>query len=106
MPLSDDSTMTGSLPEKPHERKKYTGYASSRHPSRKTATEVRPDSPTLEMKVGARHDLQDRLVDFITREQHVSRVAPFCKYLEAELERLHNACLEPAYDEITTVLNQ
>ncbi|KAK5894202.1 hypothetical protein CesoFtcFv8_010916 [Champsocephalus esox] len=48
----------------------------------------------------------DRLVQFITREQPVNRATPFCKYLETELDRLHDACLEPAYEDITTVLNQ
>ena len=105
MPLSDDSTTTGSLHENPHKHSKYTGYELSRHPSWTKATEVRPDSPALEMRVEASHDLQDRLVDFITREQQVSRVAPFCRYLEAKLER-HDAYLESAYDEITTFLNK
>ncbi|XP_034056439.1 uncharacterized protein LOC117535896 [Gymnodraco acuticeps] len=50
-------------------------------------------------------DLQDRLVQFITREQPVNRATPFCKYLETELDRLHDACLKPAYEDITTVLN-
>ncbi|KAK1880916.1 Origin recognition complex subunit 3 [Dissostichus eleginoides] len=54
---------------------------------------------------GASRDLQDRLVQFITREQPVNRATPFCKYLETELDRLHDACLEPAYEGITTVLN-
>ncbi|XP_071062197.1 uncharacterized protein [Pseudochaenichthys georgianus] len=48
-------------------------------------------------------DLQDRLVQFITREQPVNRATPFCK--ETELDRLHDACLEPAYEDIATVLN-
>lgn len=100
--LSDDSTMTGSLADKPREHtKKYTGYPTPRLPSRTRKTnEDRPESPTMEMGVtGKSHDLQDRLVEFITREQQVSRATPFCKYLEAELDRLHDACMEPAYDE-------
>jgi len=36
-------------------------------PAEKKAEEVRPDPPTLEMRVRAWHDIQDRLVDFITR---------------------------------------
>lgn len=106
---SDDSTMAGSLADEPREpTKKYTGYPTPRPPSRtRTAAEDRPESPTMEMTVtGASRDLQDRLVQFITREQQVNRATPFCKYLETELDRLHDACLEPAYEEITTVLNQ
>ncbi|KAF3853839.1 hypothetical protein F7725_014527 [Dissostichus mawsoni] len=93
---SDDSTMAGSLADEPREPTKKTG----------TAAEDRPGSPTMEMRViGASRDLQDRLVQFITREQQVNRATNFCKYLETELDRLHDACLEPAYEEITTVLN-
>ncbi|KAK1881762.1 DNA mismatch repair protein MSH3 [Dissostichus eleginoides] len=92
---SDDSTMAGSLADEPREPTKKTG----------TAAEDRPGSPTMEMRVtGASRDLQDRLVQFITREQQVNRATNFCKYLETELDRLHDACLEPAYEEITTVL--
>ncbi|KAF3842484.1 hypothetical protein F7725_024435 [Dissostichus mawsoni] len=106
---SDDSNMAGSLADDPREpTKKYTGYPTPRPPSRTgTAAEDQPESPTMEMRVtGASScDLQDRLVQFITREQQVNRATPFCKYLETELDRLHDACLEPAYEEITTVLN-
>ncbi|PIK50929.1 hypothetical protein BSL78_12184 [Apostichopus japonicus] len=60
----------------------------------------------MEMRVsGASRDLQDRLVQFITREQQVNTATPFCKYLETILDRLHDVCLEPAYEDITTVLN-
>ncbi|XP_071058452.1 uncharacterized protein [Pseudochaenichthys georgianus] len=71
---------------------KYTGYPTPRPPSRTgTAAEDQPESP-MEMR-------------FITREQPVNRATPFCKYLETELDRLHDACLEPVYEDITTVLN-
>ena len=106
---SDDSTMAGSLAVKPREpTKKYTGYPTPRPPSRTgTAAEDQPESPTMEMRVtGESCDLQDRLVQFITREQQVNRATPFCKYLETELDRLHDPCLEPAYEDITTVVNQ
>jgi hypothetical protein len=109
IPLSDESTMTDSLADKPREHTKmYTGYPTPRLPSRtRKANEDRPESPTMEMGVaGASHDLQDKLVEHITREHQVSRATPFFKYLEAEFDRLHDACLEPAYDEITTVLYQ
>ncbi|KAI9542577.1 hypothetical protein NQZ68_019261 [Dissostichus eleginoides] len=105
---SDDSSMAGSFADKPREpTKKYTGYPTPRPPSRTgTAAEDQPESP-MEMRVtgASSPDLQDRLVQFITREQPVNRSTPFCKYLETELDRLHDACLEPAYEEITTVLN-
>ena len=106
---SDDSTMASSLTDEPREpTKKYTGYPTARPPSKtRTAAEDRAESPTMQMRVtGASRDIQDRLVQFITRDQQVNRATPFCKYLETELDRLHNACLEPAYEEITTVLNQ
>ncbi|XP_033930657.1 uncharacterized protein [Pseudochaenichthys georgianus] len=86
---------------------KYTGYPTRRPPSRTgTAAEDQPESP-MEMRVtgASSRDLQDRLVQFLTREQPVNRATPFCKYLETELDRLHDACLEPAYEDITTVLN-
>ncbi|KAK1905104.1 Nodulin-22 [Dissostichus eleginoides] len=106
---SDDSNMAGSLADEPREpTKKYTGYPTPRPPSRTgKAAEDQPESPTMEMRVtgASSRDLQDRLVQFITREQQVNRATPFCKYLETELDRLHDACLEPAYEEITTVLN-
>ncbi|KAF3835794.1 hypothetical protein F7725_028352 [Dissostichus mawsoni] len=102
---SDDSTMAGSFADEPREpTKKYTGYPTPRPPSRTgTAAEDQPESP-MEMRVtgASSRDLQDRLVQFITREQPVNRSTPFCKYLETELDRLHDACLEPAYEEITT----
>ncbi|KAK1892360.1 Glutamate--tRNA ligase [Dissostichus eleginoides] len=104
--LAETGELAGS--DEPREpTKKYTGYPTPRPPSRTgTAAEDRPESPTMEMRVtGASRDLQDRLVQFITREQRVNRATPFCKYLETELDRLHDACLEPAYEEITTVLN-
>jgi hypothetical protein len=106
---SDNSIMTGSLAYQPRQpTKKYTGYHTPRLPSRtRTAAEDRPVSPTMDMRVAvASSDLQDRLVQFITREQQVNRATPFCKYLETEMDRLHDACHEPAYEEITTVLNQ
>ena len=106
---SDDSTLAGGLADESMEpTKKYTGYPTPRPPSRtRRAADDQPKSPSMEMRVtGASHDLQDRLVQFITREQQFSRSSPFCKYQETELDRLHDACLEPAYDEITTVLNQ
>ncbi|KAK1903017.1 Bifunctional pinoresinol-lariciresinol reductase 1, partial [Dissostichus eleginoides] len=105
---SDNSTVAGSLADEPREpTKKYTGYPTPRPPSRTgTAAEDRPESPTMEMRVtGASCDLEDRLVQLITREQQVNRATPFCKYLETELDRLHDVCLEPAYEDITTVLN-
>ncbi|KAL3062596.1 hypothetical protein OYC64_002410 [Pagothenia borchgrevinki] len=104
--LAETGELAGS--DEPREpTKRYTGYPTPRPPSRTgTAVEDRPESPTMEMRVtGASRDLQDRLVQFITREQQVNRATPFCKYLETELDRLHDACLEPAYEEITTVLN-
>ncbi|KAI9536946.1 hypothetical protein NQZ68_029074 [Dissostichus eleginoides] len=104
--LAETGELAGS--DEPREpTKKYTGYPTPRPPSRTgTAAEDRPESPTMEMRVtGASRDLQDRLVQFITREQRVNRATPFCKYLETELDRLHDACLEPSYEEITTVLN-
>ncbi|XP_033946341.1 claspin-like isoform X1 [Pseudochaenichthys georgianus] len=104
--LAETGELAGS--DEPREpTKKYTGYPTPRPPSRTgTAAEDRPESPTMEMRVtGASRDLQDRLVQFITREQQVNRTTPFCKYLETELDRLHDACLEPAYEEIITVLN-
>lgn len=97
---SDDSTMAGSLADESRETTKtYTGYPTPRPPSTtRTAAEDRPESPTMEMRVTrASSDLQDRLVQFITREQEVNSATPFCKYLETELDRLHDACLEPAY---------
>lgn len=106
---SDDSTMIGRLADQPREHtKKYTGYPTPRPSSRtRTAAEDRPVSPTMDMRVtGASSDLQDSLAQFITREQQVNRATPFCKYLETELDRLHDACQEPAYEEITTVLYQ
>ena len=69
LPGSDHSTMAGSLADKPREpTKKYTGYPTPRPPSRtRTAAEDLPTFPTMEMRVtGASHDLQDRLVQFIT----------------------------------------
>ena len=106
---SDGSTMAVSLADEPREpTKKYTGYPAPRPPSRtRRAAKDRSESPTMEMRATtASNDLQDRLVNFITREQEVNRATPFCRYLETELNRLHDACLEAAYDEITTVLNQ
>ncbi|KAI9535108.1 hypothetical protein NQZ68_007197 [Dissostichus eleginoides] len=105
---SDNSTVAGSLADEPREpTKKYTGYPTPRPPSRTgTAAEDRPESPTMEMRVtGASCDLEDRLVQLITREQQVNRATPFCKYLETELDRLHDVGLGPAYEDITTVLN-
>lgn len=105
---SDDSTMIDSFADQLREPTKiYTGYPTPRPSSRtRTATEDRPVYPTMDMRVtGASSDRQDILVQFITREQQVNRATPFCKYLETELDRLHDACQEPEY-EITTVLNQ
>ncbi|XP_062576605.1 uncharacterized protein LOC134238498 isoform X2 [Saccostrea cucullata] len=100
--------MAVSLADEPREpTKKYIGYPTPRPPSRaRRAAKDRSESPTMEMSATtASNDLQDRLVNFITREQEVIRATPFCRYLETGLDRLHDACLEAAYDEITTVLN-
>jgi len=108
---SDDSMMPGSLAEatEPMEpTRMYTGLPTPRIPSKtRKRAEERPESPTMDVRLtGASLDLQDKLVQFITREQKDNRATPFCKYLETELDRLHDACLEPAIEEITTVLNQ
>ena len=91
---SDDSTMAGSLADEPREpTKKYTGYPTPRPPSRtRKAADARTESSTMDMRVTRPSlDLQERLVQFITQEQQVNRTAPFCKYLETELDRLHEA---------------
>ncbi|XP_034093372.1 uncharacterized protein LOC117560565 [Gymnodraco acuticeps] len=108
--LAETGELTGSddsFADKSREpNKKYTGYPTPRPPSRTgTAAEDQPESPEMRVTGASSCDLQDRLVQFITREQPVNRATPFCKYLETELDRLHDACLEPAYEDITTVLN-
>ncbi|CAG2239082.1 unnamed protein product [Mytilus edulis] len=91
--------------EKPS--KNYSVYPTPRQPSRsRNSKEDRPETPIVGISAhGPSHELQDKLVEFITKDQPINRSTPFCKYLETELDRLHDACLDPAYEEITTVLN-
>ena len=106
---SDDSTTTGVLElESKLPSKKYSGYHTPRQPSRsRNSKENRPETPIVGISAhGLSHELQGKLVEFITIYQPINRSTPFCKYLETELHRFHDACLDPAYREITTVLNQ
>lgn len=106
---SDDSTTTGVLElESKLPSKKYSGYHTPRQPSRsRNSKEDRPETPIVGISApGTSNELQDKLVEFITRDQRINRSTPFCKYLETELDRSHDSCLDQAYEEITTMLNQ
>ena len=68
---SDDSTVPGGFADERMEpTKKYTDYPTQRPPSQtRRAADDQPKSPSMEMRVTeAAHDLQDRLVQFITQE--------------------------------------
>ncbi|VDI17105.1 Hypothetical predicted protein [Mytilus galloprovincialis] len=107
-PSLTDSRQSDSSSKENGALKKCSGYPTPRQPSRsRNSKEDRTETSIVGISApGPSHELQDKLVEFITRDQPINRSTPSFKYLETELDRLHDACLDAAYEEITTVLNQ